>query len=136
MTRKLFLHLGAVLLLCLFSACGTKPEEGGTTQPEESTTPEDLRKILIGGDISELNYVEQNGGKYYMDGRAQDCISILKQGGFNIVRLRLYNDPGNPGFTPSCRLPKGIEDEADILSLAKRSKAAGMQIQLTFHYSD
>ena len=136
MKRKFFLHLGAVLLLCLLSACGTKPQEGGTTPPEESTTPGDLRKILIGGDISELTYVEQNGGKYYMDGRAQDCISILKQGGFNIVRLRLYNDPGNPDFTPSCRLPKGIEDEADILSLAKRAKAAGMQIQLSFHYSD
>ncbi|MCR4859737.1 MAG: arabinogalactan endo-1,4-beta-galactosidase, partial [Bacteroidales bacterium] len=77
-----------------------------------------------------------NGGKYYMDGKEMDCIELLKKGGFNIVRLRLYNDPGNPDFSPSCRLPRGIEDEADILSLAARSKAAGMQIELTFHYSD
>ncbi|MCR4859328.1 MAG: glycosyl hydrolase 53 family protein, partial [Bacteroidales bacterium] len=63
------------------------------------------RTVLIGGDISELTYVEQNGGKYYMDGKEMDCIELLKKGGFNIVRLRLYNDPGNPDFSPSCRLP-------------------------------
>lgn len=54
----------------------------------------------------------------------------------NIVRLRLYNDPGNPAFSPSNLLPAGFQDENDILSLAKRAKAAGMQILLTFHYSD
>ena len=112
--------------LFLLAACGGKA-------PQDNPAP---RQILIGGDISELTYVEQNGGKYYMDGRAQDCVSILQQGGFNIVRLRLYNDPGNPDYTPSKRLPAGIEDEADILSLARRAKAAGMQIELTFHYSD
>ena len=111
---------------CLLTACGESKQQ---TDPAP-------RRILIGGDISELTYVEQNGGKYYMDGRQQDCISILQQGGFNIVRLRLYNDPGNPDHSPSKRLPRGIQDEADILSLAKRAKAAGMQIELTFHYSD
>ena len=92
--------------------------------------------LLKGGDISELTYVEQNGGKYYLDGQEMDCIDILKQGGFNIARLRLYNDPGNPGYNPSNRLPAGIQDEEDILSLARRAKEAGMQIELTFHYSD
>lgn len=92
--------------------------------------------LLKGGDISELTYVEQNGGKYYENGQEKDCIEILKNNGFNIVRLRLYNDPGNPNYSPSNRLPVGIQDEADILRLAKRAKDAGMQIQLTFHYSN
>ena len=92
--------------------------------------------LLKGGDISELTYVEQNGGKYYLDGQEMDCVDILKQGGFNIVRLRLYNDPGNSDYSPSNRLPAGIQDEEDILNLARRAKEAGMQIELTFHYSD
>ena len=66
----------------------------------------------------------------------KDCIEILKNNGFNIVRLRLYNDPGNPDYSPSNRLPAGISGPEDVLRLAKRAKQAGMQILLTFHYSD
>lgn len=92
--------------------------------------------LIKGGDVSLLSYVEQNGGKYYEDGKADDCLAILKRGGINAVRLRLYNDPGYEGDSIASRLPKGIQDEADILRLAKRAKEAGMQIVLTFHYSD
>lgn len=92
--------------------------------------------LLKGGDISQLTYVEQMGGKFYENGEEKDCIEILKNNGFNIVRLRLYNDPGNPDYSPSNRLPAGISGPEDVLRLAKRAKQAGMQIQLTFHYSD
>ena len=54
----------------------------------------------------------------------------------NLVRLRLYNDPGNPDYEYSNKLPKGIQDKEDILRLAKRAKEKGMQILLSFHYSD
>lgn len=94
-------------------------------------------RLIKGADISELTYVEQHGGKYRRaDGTEGDCLDILRENGVNLVRLRLYNDPGNAAYQPSARLPQGIQDEADILNLAKRAKAAGMMIQLTFHYSD
>ena len=92
--------------------------------------------LIKGGDISELTLVEQNGGKYYDNGQEGSCLDILKVNGTNLVRLRLYNDPGNASYVPSNRLPAGIQDQADILNLAKRAKAAGMQILLSFHYSD
>ncbi len=93
--------------------------------------------FVKGGDISELTYVEDNGGKYYdAGGKAADCLDILKANGVNLVRLRLYNDPGNSACFPSNTLPKGYQDEADILKLARRAKDKGMQIELTFHYSD
>lgn len=57
--------------------------------------------LLKGGDISQLTYVEQMGGKFSENGEEKDCIEILKNNGFNIVRLRLYNDPGNPDYSPS-----------------------------------
>jgi len=92
--------------------------------------------FIKGGDVSQLTYVEQKGGKYYENGVQDDCLKILSRNGMNLVRLRLYNDPGNPDYSPSNRLPKGIQTQEDILRLAKRAKAEGMQIMLTFYYSD
>ncbi len=92
--------------------------------------------FLKGGDISVLTYVEQNGGKYYENGQEEGCLDILKANGMNLVRLRLYNDPGNPDYEHSKLMPKGIQDKEDILRLAKRAKEKGMQILLSFHYSD
>ncbi|WP_163323744.1 glycoside hydrolase family 53 protein [Draconibacterium mangrovi] len=93
-------------------------------------------EFLKGGDLSELSYIEQMGGKFFENGVEKDCFEILKNNGMNLARLRLYNDPGNPDFEPSNRLPEGIQNPSDILSLAARAKAANMQILLTFHYSD
>ena len=92
--------------------------------------------FLKGGDVSMLSYVEQNGGKYYEQGQEGDCLDILKANGMNIVRLRLYNDPGNPDYEYSKLMPKGIADTKDVLKLAKRAKEKGFQILLSFHYSD
>lgn len=92
--------------------------------------------FLKGGDISELSYIESKGGVFYDSGVAKDCLQILRDHGFNIVRLRLYNDPGNPNYSPSNRLPAGFQNPTDILNLARRSKAMGFEIELTFYYSD
>ncbi|MCE5184620.1 MAG: arabinogalactan endo-1,4-beta-galactosidase [Planctomycetaceae bacterium] len=92
--------------------------------------------LLIGGDITELPKVEDAGGRFYENGTEKDCLEILKNNGWNIVRIRLYNDPGNPGFSPSKRLPTGYQNPAATLALAKRAKNKGFQIQLSFHYSD
>lgn len=92
--------------------------------------------LLKGGDVSLLTYLERKGAKFFENGVQKDCFTILQNNGFNIVRLRLYNDPGNPDFSPSNRLPPGIQNPTDILQLAKRAKNAEMQLLLTFHYSD
>lgn len=136
-------NLVLLSLLFIATSCGgangedliPDPDPDPDPEPEEEQTY--ASKVSIrGGDISELTYVEQNGGKYYVDNKAMDCLDILQDAGINTVRLRLYNDPGNKDFTPSNRLPSGIQEEADILDLAKRAKNHGMQIVLSFHYSD
>ena len=101
------------------------------------TKVEASQTFLKGGDMSLLTLEEKNGTKYYdTDGKEGDCFAIMKANGCNIVRLRLYNDPGNPDYYPSGDLPSGVQDEADILALARRAKDAEMEIELTFHYSD
>ncbi len=94
------------------------------------------RVLVKGGDFSMLSQVEKNGGTYSdRDGVAGDCFALCAKEGVNLARLRLYNDPGNTSY-PSKNFFKGIQNEQDILGLAKRAKAAGMEIELTFHYSD
>ena len=117
---------------CEFLAEGGECLVDGLTF-EKTDDPFDF---VLGGDASMLTLVEQEGGKYYWDGLQMDCMKLLKKGGFNIVRLRLYNDPGNPDYYPSNVLPAGFQDEEDILNLARRAKAEGLQIEMTFHYSD
>lgn len=95
------------------------------------------RTFIRGGDLSMLTQVENNGGTYAgRDGKAGDCFEICARGGMNLARLRLYNDPGNAANYPSNQMFPGIQNEQNILALARRAKDAGMQIELTFHYSD
>ena len=109
-------------------------------EPHDEYPVPDLKDdYLRGGDISMLTYVESFGAKFYTaDGTGKDVIDIMKENGCNIVRLRLYNNPGTPvtynGTT--YKVPEGYLDEADVLRLARRAKEKGMRVQLTFHYSD
>ncbi|TWD82580.1 arabinogalactan endo-1,4-beta-galactosidase [Kribbella amoyensis] len=97
-------------------------------------------EFLQGGDISQLNLVEDAGATFADEtGKRQDPLRIMAEKGVNIVRLRLYNNtgPDHPriGF-PNSYLPDGYGDLADNLDLARRAARYGMKIQLTLHYSD
>jgi hypothetical protein len=89
---------------------------------------------IIGADISFLPQLEDRGMKFYgPDGRQRDALEILKEHGFNYIRLRIFNDPKGPkGYSPK----KGFCDLGHTLQMAKRIKAAGMKFLLDFHYSD
>lgn len=97
---------------------------------------DEAQAFIKGGDVSELDYIEAHGATFSDEGKTDDCMRILKNNGMNLVRLRLYNDPGNSAYYPSNTLPKGYQDASDILRLARRAKEQDMQIELTFHYSD
>ena len=111
------------------------------------------RDFLCGGDISSLTYLE-NSGVRYADAEGTvypDVLDLLKSKGVNCIRLRLYNNPGTwveyregedmyrfrTVVTPEAGRPAGgYQGQEDILGLARRAKAHGMQICLTFHLSD
>ncbi len=71
--------------------------------------------------------------KFTDKGVQKDAIEILKDHGFNYVRLRIFNDPArDSGYSPK----KGFCDLEHTKQMAKRVKAAGMKFLLDFHYSD
>jgi beta-galactosidase len=88
---------------------------------------------ILGADISFLPELEAKGVKFSDKGVEKDAIQILKEHGFNYIRLRIFNDPAGPkGYSPT----KGFCDLEHTRQMAKRVKAAGMKLLLDFHYSD
>ena len=88
---------------------------------------------MLGADISFLPELEAKGIHFSDKGKVKDAIEILKDHGFNYVRLRIFNDPANDsGYSPG----KGFCDLQHTLQMAKRIKNAGLKFLLDFHYSD
>ncbi|MDP2471932.1 MAG: glycosyl hydrolase 53 family protein [Candidatus Palauibacterales bacterium] len=109
-------------------------------------TPEQLSATtksidrMIGADISFLPQIESGTGRFsprqgrfIEDGQETDAIELLRNHGFNYIRLRIFVNPENPeGYSPE----QGFCDLDHTLAMARRVKAAGMGLLLDFHYSD
>jgi arabinogalactan endo-1,4-beta-galactosidase len=92
-----------------------------------------VKDKILGADISFLPELEAKGIRFSDKGVEKDAIQILKEHGFNYIRLRIFNDPAGPkGYSPN----KGFCDLEHTKQMAKRVKAAGMKLLLDFHYSD
>ncbi|MFA5675406.1 MAG: glycosyl hydrolase 53 family protein [Christensenellales bacterium] len=86
-----------------------------------------------GMDVSSLEEVENGGGRFFDNGKEEDCIKILQSHDVNLIRLRLWNDPYSVSGEP---YGGGANDFARTMRLAHRAKEAGMDWLLDFHYSD
>src|SRR5690348_11128961 len=58
----------------------------------QKSNTNDIEKIL-GADISFLPQLEDEGVKFSVDGVQKDAIQILKEHGFNYIRLRIFVNP-------------------------------------------
>jgi beta-galactosidase len=88
---------------------------------------------MLGADISFLPELENRGIKFSDNGVQKGAIEILKDHGFNYVRLRIFNNPSvEKGYSPG----KGFCDLEHTKQMAARVKKAGMKLLLDFHYSD
>lgn len=97
-------------------------------------------KLLKGGDLTMVNFIEDLGGAYYDEfGNKRDAFHILAENGFNFTRLRTHNNVGRD-FTsqssPNYFLPDGYQNTEDLLRSARRAKDVGMAIEVTLNYSD
>ncbi len=82
--------------------------------------------LIIGADVSWITEMEEYGYKFYNgNGEIKECITLLKDLGFNAIRLRVWVNPAN-----------GWCNKDDVLTKAKRANNQKMNIMLNFHYSD
>ena len=83
----------------------------------------------LGADISWVTEMEADGKKFYnAAGTETDCFALMKELGFNAIRLRVWVNPEN-FYGP-------YSDKADVVKKAVRAKEAGMDVMIDFHYSD
>ena len=83
-----------------------------------------------GVDISWLPRMEANGYVFKnKSGVTQDCITICKGLGVNIVRLRTWVNPSSDDCAGHC-------SQAETIALAVRCKNAGLAVMIDFHYGD
>ncbi len=106
-----------LLLLLSITAC------------HKSTVP--MKDVFAkGGDISWLPQMEATGYKFYdKNGTQGDCFKILKDLGFNTVRLRTWVNPSDNIYSGHC-------STSETVAMAKRASSWGMKVMIDFHYSD
>lgn len=96
----------------------------------------------MGADISYWSEQLSQGAQYVdTDGTRKDLLALLKNHGFNMIRLRTFVDPwadyGYAANTNGCTgKSEPFAGKEDIVRTAQRVKAAGMGLLLDFHYSD
>ncbi len=128
MTRKFMLLLCAAFL---WAACEKKSHEHPDNIPAPeipAEKPEETVKgtFAKGADISWVTQMEADGQKFYSaDGREMECTALMKEIGFDAIRLRVWVDPEG-----------GWCGKDDVLTKARRAQALGMRIMIDFHYSD
>lgn len=82
--------------------------------------------FVKGADVGFLPMQERFGQKFYDNsGNERECLDLLQDYGISAVRLRVWVNPKN-----------GSNGKEEVLALAKRARAKGMDIMLSFHYSD
>ena len=102
-----------------------------TTAVQAQVTIE--KPYAVGADISWLQSQEDHGVRFSDGGVEGDAIEILRDNGFNYIRLRLFVNPKSElGYSQR----DGYCDLEHTLAMAKRVKDAGMYLLLDFHYSD
>ena len=79
----------------------------------------------IGADVSFLAQVEQRGLIFKDNGTPKPCLEILKDHGYNWIRLRLFHSP--------TELPNNLDY---TIALAKNAKKLGFRFLLDYHYAD
>jgi beta-galactosidase len=114
---------------------GIDPKNLEQVKPLAFTKPANIKiSSMLGADISFLPELEAKGKIFKNQaGQKTDALSLLKENGFNYIRLRIFHSPDtDSGYAPKT----GFCNLAYTLAMAKRAKAAGMQVLLDFHYSD
>jgi arabinogalactan endo-1,4-beta-galactosidase len=94
-----------------------------------------LPPFILGADITITMEDEYWGANYTDAGQLKSLEQLLKDHGFNFIRIDTFVDPGAPGgFAADKERP--FRDLAHTITLAKRVKNIGMGFLLDLHYSN
>ena len=104
-------HLAITLLLLTVCAAGIAQQ----------------KDFVKGADVGFLTGQERRGVKFHdRQGQERECLELLKNDyGLSAIRMRVWVNPKN-----------GTNDKNELLAIAQRAKALGMDLMVDFHYAD
>ena len=124
------------------SSSAHNPPPSSETVPPPSSASEPLLDFgfYTGADISTVQEYERFGAKFFdVDGTEKDIFTLLKDHGFNAIRLKTFVSPKAQYGYAAAGCDHDAEAYADkdhIVAYAQKIKAAGMAFLLDIHYSD
>lgn len=122
---KRFIMMAAAALT-VFAACEKEQKGGNGGETPVVPAPVVKNGFAEGADISWVTQMEEDGVKFYNAAGAEtECTALMKEIGFDAIRLRVWVNPEG-----------GWCGKEDVLVKAKRAQALGMRIMIDFHYSD
>lgn len=119
----------------------SEPPHSSAHEPHSSASEPPLSfGFYTGADISTVQEYERFGAKFFdVDGTEKDIFTLLKDHGFNAIRLKTFVSPkAKYGYAASgCdHDAEAYADKDHIVAYAQKIKAAGMAFLLDIHYSD
>lgn len=122
--RKMFSNVILLASALLFSISGTSCSSDSVTPEQEKTY--DMSGFAKGADVSWLTEMEDDGVKFYnKEGKATECLALLRDLGVNSIRLRVWVNPDG-----------GWCGKDDVVAKARRAQQLGFRLMIDFHYSD
>ena len=122
-TRLFLLSLIIAAAATLCASCGNNDPKPSGGQGDES---DDESIFAKGADISWATEMERDGIRFRTaDGTEMECTALMKDLGFNAIRLRVWVDP-----------QEGWCGTEDVVAKARRAHDLDMRIMIDFHYSD
>ena len=121
----MLLRILSITIIVLFTGCSETTQE--IPQP---------KAFYFGADLSYINQILDHNGVYKEAGIDKNPFEVFQAHGTNLVRLRLWH---NPLWTKEIYGVSGTQlynDLKDVERSIKKSKDAGMEVLLDFHYSD
>ena len=138
LSSSFILCIAGTLTFSILTGCSSKQTLQTTSSSWEKISVLPVMDIsddfMMGVDVSSLLSVEASGAKFYgADGKPADPIALLKAGGANAVRIRVWNNPK----TEDGRTYGGGGNDINVAcKLGKRAMDLGMKVLIDFHYSD
>lgn len=124
--KKLIIFLTAAFVAAACTACSGEDNKGNDGESFK------YGKVK-GADIGWATQLEDKGVKFVnFKGEQKNCTAVMKDVGFNAIRLRVWVDSKN---SPEEK-ERGYYDIEDVLKQARRAVELGMDIMIDFHYSD
>ncbi len=126
--RKTVIFVATAVMMgaCGENNYGPTNYQPGTGQPVKPEVPAEKGVFAKGADISWVTEMEAKGMKFYNSaGKETECTALIKEIGFDAIRLRVWVNPAD-----------GLCGKEDVLEKAKRAQALGMRLMIDFHYSD